>query len=296
MSNEVEKPDSILDELANIPAEPSEPENANIELDDEQLANASVDDVVGMFTQQEKEPEPQPEETPDEGTPEPEPEQNPGADQEEVEAEQADDFTDREKGLYAQKNRYKSKADRLEEENQRLKQQMEELSAKPQQSQQPDSDIEPDDEDDFLTKGDFESQLNQAIERKQAEMTRAVQERAGQADQVGRDFYDDYDDVVQADVISQLDPNTRQAIQAQPTPGRMAKAAYEACKQLVGSQMPSQPEPKQPNPVIPQSPQPPSVLTDAHMQHIQNRINQAQTPEEINAIQQELEGKYGKIG
>lgn len=283
---------SLLDEIVNLPEPEEQPD---IELTDDQIENSSVEDLENLFTKKDEEAEedtPEPAEPPTEKPDEPTDTPDPDLDEEPVDESEdsSTQFTPREKGLYAQKVKYKERAEMMAERLAELERQLDQMKSQPSPDPATVQEDKPDyDPDDFVTVRQVDSLLSDYINRKQQEIIAQQTQVAAQADTIGREFYENYDEVVNVDTFSKLNQEQRQAILKHGTPAKVAKAAYETCKQYI-----------QPNPVTPKSVSPvrqtnrpatpvPHELKPHQISYLQERINNASSQEEIDQIAAELE-------
>lgn len=292
-----QEPTSILDELANLP-EPEPP--AEIELTDEQMANSSVSEIEALLAEKAKPAEPEPEPPTEPTEPEADPDLAPETKPENTDSETpAEDFTPREKASYAQMQKHKERAAQMAEQNEQLQKRLEALEALEKQSS-PEYETDAIDPDDFLTAGQFETALQNVITKRQQQAAIERQERGKMADQIGREFYPDYDMVVTPEAIQAIqtsDPERFDAIVNQTSPAQVARMAYETFKQTEATPAPPKTKPTIPNtPVpVPNRPKPPETLRADHVAYLQNKIANANSVEEMQQIQKELEGQYGSL-
>ena len=281
-----------------------------------------IEDVVGVIPTEEEdvlpeEPEEEPtEETPSE--PEPEPEAKPDSEAEaepesehELEAEQQD-YTPREKALYARMKKYQERAKESEGKLTGIERDMAELRGRvegigqiqPQEEESelvnPLSELDP---DDIPTAGqllEFESYLDEKsrkqAQRQQAEQAQQAKRFLDAADEAGQAIYDDWAETIRP-VLSKMgnDPQVMQQLFNAQHPARAARAAYEYAKKLS--------PPRQTTTTKPSKPAKPSGtesvtldwehLTPAQQESISNAISLCQTDEQIDELLKRLGMRSG---
>lgn len=316
--------DNVLNDLESF--EDTEPYEADmedeeefVELTDEQIENNTVDtvdDLVESLKEKDSEDEL-----------EPEPDKNAENDEDQVEeteeTEESDEdedhedseeergkYSQRETALYAQKQKFKKRAQEAQEERERLAQEKAELeqrlaefekqSTQSQEVNTADYDLGDIDEDSYVLASDIPKYIARFVEQKQSEVHQKQQTMLQEAEYLGAQFYDDFSDVVTEDAIEIIssDPEKQKSIITQPTAAKMAKKTYEMCRALKGkpdgemevekppAKKVTMPKQKQRNEYLEKEK---PLLTKQRMDYIKGKIAQCETDEEFAALAAELD-------
>lgn len=295
---EQEQTSSIVDTIENLPEPEVEVESP---FTDEELKTNNLNDLFNgkneeQEPEKEAEPDPEPEKKPDEQLQV----EEPGTEQVESKEESAREYSDHEKQLHGQSQRYKGQRDDAKAENLALQKRIDALLV----GKQPTQEVDSEDEnlgDEFVTGDQIESHIEKIISKRQQNMADQQDYNFKQADQIGIAVYDDFKEVVSDENVAVIasDPLKLQKLTSLTDPAKIARLSYEMCKNLTDDSVVVQPniqkdsvgqkiknmkdDPVVKTPVNSE----PKIITEKQVEYLTAEIENA-SPERIDEIFQEL--------
>lgn len=262
--------------------------------------------------------------TPDKGK-ETEAEPDTDTDTDPTDAMDPTQFNEREKGLYAAKQKERNRRQQAEQEAAQLKAQVERLNqqlatppapapAPPTRTEltepvNPLADLLP---DDVPTRKQLEEYARYQRDvatyeagRQQQEQQQVIRDFLGATDLAGQDLYSDYEAVITPQIAAQLrnDPQAMRKILAARTPAGAAKAAYELAR---ATTTPTAPPTRSTQPTVPkptttpgrpatgttprQTTRQPQPMTDYQVERLAAEIMQMDDPDAINLLLERTRG------